>query len=160
MPGLAVPIDGRLTSQNVLASPTGDSVLYIVSPGNETTGNSYQVTLATLAAYFTGQTYETVLVTTGATVGDPYVVQAADGRVLLQKSVPSASYVECPLAADVAGGQAILIKDHAGNSDTYPITVTFTGGELCDGLTEVVISNPYGWVWVAPSPNGGSWYML
>lgn len=53
MPSLETPIDGRLTSQNELSGPLlGNAVLYIVSPGTAAEGNSYKVTLDTLASFF------------------------------------------------------------------------------------------------------------
>jgi len=55
----------------------------------------------------------------------------------------------------------ILIKDLKGDAATNPITINFTGGELCDGLTsgQISIQNPYGWVTIAPVPGASAWYM-
>ena len=39
------------------------------------------------------------------------------------------------------------------------ITITFTGGQLCDGLSSIVISDAYGWVKIFPVPGGSAWYV-
>jgi hypothetical protein len=48
-----IPLDGRITSlQSLPLALTGDEVIEIVSPGNATNGNNYQVLLSVLAAFF------------------------------------------------------------------------------------------------------------
>ncbi len=55
-PPLTVPLDGRITSQNVLSGPlTGNEVMEIVSPGNASQGNTFQILLNTLAVFFNSQ---------------------------------------------------------------------------------------------------------
>ena len=50
---MAIPPDGRLTSLATLTGTLiGTEVTYIVSPGNVTSGNSFQILLSTLAAFF------------------------------------------------------------------------------------------------------------
>lgn len=159
MPSLFVPLDGRITSQNVLTSPDGTTAFMCVYPGNETEGNSYQITLATIATYVLANSFTREVITTGATIGDPYVVDVLNDAVLVNKAVGAATYITCPLAATFTSEQQILFKDTKGDADTNPITITFTGGELCDGLSSVTISNPYGWVRLAAFPGGGKWYM-
>jgi hypothetical protein len=159
MTGLLIPLDGRLTSQNVLTGPlTGGEVMYIVSPGNETEGNSYQVTTATLAGFFQDLGVITE-VTSGATSGSPYPVLTNQERVLFIKGSGSASYALCPLSSTITT-QDILFKDLKGDAFTNNITIEFTGGELCDGLSSVIINNDYGWLKIAPFPGGGGWYQL
>ena len=52
-----VPLDGRITSlQSLPLALTGGEVLEIVSPGNATSGNNYQVLLSVLAAFFSTST--------------------------------------------------------------------------------------------------------
>jgi hypothetical protein len=157
---LIVPLDGRITSQNQLYSGlTGSEVMYIVAPGTASAGNSYQITVANLAAYISSYPYlNTEILTAGATLVSPYVVQSADSRILFKKTIGSASYTTCPLAASMLYGQEVLFKDAKGDAVTNNITISFTSGELCDGLSQLTIAAPYGWVRITPTPGGGSWY--
>lgn len=161
MPALFVPLDGRLTSQNILTGVLdGSAVLYIVSPGSVDLGNSYQVTLTTLAPFFAAfPVLNTQVLTAGATIGSPYAVETTDTRILFNKTLASASYAVLPLAADMAYPYGILFKDLKGDASTNIITITFTGGELCDGLSTVLINSDYGWATINPVPGGGAWFL-
>ena len=161
MTTLFSPLDGRLTSQNILSGPlNGLEVLYIVSPGNANLGNSYQVTTDTLAAFFAAfPSLNTELITAGATLATPYDVLTTDTRILFRKTLASATYAVLPLASTMEYGQPVLFKDLKGDAFTNNITISFTGGELCDGSSSVIINNDYGWVTVNPVPGGGSWYV-
>lgn len=99
-------------------------------------------------------------ITTGATIGSPYVVGASVGRVLANKSVGAATYVQLPLAGSMGAALAsgVLVKDIKGDASTHNITIQFSGGELCDGDATVVIGTDYGWSTVNPIPGGGGWY--
>ena len=134
--------------------------MYVVSPGNAAQGNSYKVTTAVLAAFFSSFSgLNTEILTAGATSISPYMVETTDTRVLFNKTLGSASYAVLPLAAAVTSAQPILFKDLKGDAATNNITLTFSGGQLCDGLSSVVISNAYGWVTLNPVPGGNAWYM-
>lgn len=161
MAGLFVPTDGRITSQNILSGPlTGGEVQEIVSPGNAALGNTYQITTAVLAAFYAGFPFlNTEVILAGATSGSPYVVETTDTRILFKKTIGAASYAACPLAASMIYGQSVFFKDLKGDAGTNAITVTFTGGELCDGQSQLQITNPYGWFAITPTPGGGSWYV-
>lgn len=161
MPAVFIPLDGRITSLQTLAIPlTGDSVMEVVAPGDAATGNNYKVTLDELAAYVSILPFlNTTEIISGATLVSPYFILPTDTRILFNKTVASASYAVAPLAASMAAPFPLFIKDFKGNADTYPIQISFSGGELCDGLSTITISNPYGWVTITPSPSGGSWYM-
>lgn len=156
-----IPLDGRITSLQVLdLSLTGGEVVEIVSPGNAAFGNNYQVALSNLAAFFAGSYFlNTVEVTSGATLGSPYTVGTTVTVVLLNKSASSNSYVVLPLASSMRYPNSILIKDFKGDAYSYPVSITFTGGQLCDGLIEIQITNAFGWVRITPSPDGLSYYM-
>lgn len=150
---LVVPLDGRITSQNVLTGtldPT--SVLPIVSPGNASQGNSYQVSLTVLAGFFSGFVYSSP---TFVTSGTTYNSVASDSRILVNKSIGSATSVVLLSSSSYAG--PVLVKDLKGDAGTNPITVTFSSGQLIDGLSDVVINNPYGYFWFNPLTAGG-WY--
>ena len=159
MAGLAVPTDGRLTSQNLLTgSLTGNEVMYIVSPGTAV-GNSYQVTTLTLASYFSAfAVNNTKIISTGATLASPYAVLTTDTRLLFQKGVPSASYAILPPAQTMQSQYGVYFKDILGDAGTHPITIAFSNGELCDGLSTMVINNPYGWLAINPIPGQNAWY--
>ena len=161
MPATFVPVDGRLTSLEVLnITLAGGEVMEIVSPGTAADGNNYQVTTAVLAAYFGAFPFiSTTVITGGATLATPYDILSTDTRILFNKSVGSASYAVAPLAASMARPYPILIKDFKGDAGINPIQISFTGGELCDGLSTLTIGNPYGWVTINPAPGGGSWFM-
>lgn len=162
MAQLFIPLDGRITSQNVLSSPLdGTEAMEIVSPGNATQGNTYQVTTAALAAFMSAfPILNAETITTGATAGIPYNVQTTDTLILFEKVIPSASYTVLPLAATMVYPFGVTFKDISGNANTYPITILFTNGELCDGLSQLVIEDNYGWVSILPVRGGGAWYQL
>lgn len=155
-----VPSDGRMTSfLAVPASLVGDELMWLVQPGNANAGILYKVTLGVLAPFFAAfPVLNTELITAGATIGSPYNVATTDTRILFNKTLASASYATCPLASSMAYPFGILFKDLKGDAATHNITVNFTGGELCDGQSTIVIDNAYGWVTVNPTPGGGSWY--
>lgn len=154
-----VPVDGRLTSLQVLnIALTGSEVMEIVAPGTAEEGNNFQVTLDVLGTFFaTFGTTSTVIITSGATLVSPYSILTTTARILLNKTAGSPSYLVAPLAAGVIS-PSVLIKDFKGDAFTNNITVTFTGGELCDGQSQVVIDSAYGWATINPTPGGGSWY--
>jgi hypothetical protein len=158
---VAVPLDGRITSQAVLSAPlTGGEVMEIVSPGNAAHGNTYQVSTAVLAAFAAAfSSLNTETITAGATSGSPFNVETTDTRILFNKTIGSASYALLPLAASMVYSQPVLFKDLKGDADTNPISITFTAGELCDGLSAVEITTSYGWVTINPVVGGGAWYM-
>ena len=158
---VAIPTDGRLTSQNVLAGPlTGGEVTWIVSPGNAALGNTYQVTTEVLAAFCAAfPVLNTTLITSGATVGSPYAVETTDTRILFNKTLASASYAVLPLSGALVYPFGIFFKDIKGDADTNPITITFSGGQHCDGLSSIQITTAYGWVTINPIPGGSGWYM-
>lgn len=157
---MATPLDGRLTSFTQLSGQlNGGELMYIVSPGNAAQGNSYAITTSTLAAFFSSYPFlNSELITSGATAGMPYSVSTTDTRVLFDKVLSSASYAVCPPAASMIGAQEVLFKDVRGTASTYNITISFSSGELCDGLSEIQITTNYGWVGITPVPGGGAWY--
>jgi hypothetical protein len=159
---LFIPLDGRIPSQNPFPSPiTGGGVLEYVWPGNNTAGNTYYVTDEQLAAFASAYpNLNTEIITAGATVISPYLVQTTDTRILFNKTLSSPSYAMFPLAASMQYEQPVLIKDYNGDAASNNITISFTNGELCDGLSQVIINDAYGWVTINPYPSGGGgWYL-
>jgi len=152
-----VPVDGRITSLQVLNLPlAGGEVMEIVSPGNANLGNNYQVTTATLAAFFAAFPFlDTTLVTAGST----YNMLTTDTLILVDKTIGSPTSIVAPLAGSMAYPFPVIIKDGKGDAFTNNITITFTGGQLCDSLSSLQIINDYGWVTISPFPvTGTSWY--
>jgi hypothetical protein len=98
------------------------------------------------------------VITSGATLGSPLNVLTTDTAILFNKTIGSASYAIMPLADSMSS--SFLFKDLKGDADTNPITISFSGGELCDGVSTVTIPTSYGWVRVAPVTGGASWYQL
>lgn len=153
------PVDGRLPSQPQLTTTlVGTELMYIVSPGNNIAGVSYSITLDTLAAFFGAfPALNTSIVTSGAS----YPVKTTDTTVLINKTLGSATTVAFPAALTMQYDQTVLVKDAKGDAGTNPITINFSGGELCDGLGsgQIIINNPYGWVRITPIPGTSAWYM-
>lgn len=151
---MAIPLDGRLPSQNVLTGDlTGSEVMYIVSPGNNTQGQSYQIKTSTLAAYFSGFVYGTP---TFVSSGSVYPSVPSDTRILVNKLISSATSVV--LAPSPLYKAPVLVKDLKGDAGTNPITVTFSSGQTLDGLSSVVINNPFGYFWFNPIQQANGWY--
>jgi len=158
---MTVPVDGRLTSLDLLnIALAGDEVMYIVSPGNAAQGNSYRVTTSVLAAFFAAfPALNTTIITAGATLASPYQVETTDTRILFNKTLSSDSYAVLPLSGSMASPGGVLFKDLKGDAGTHPITVTFTGGQLCDGLSQVQIASAYGSFTINPIPGGSGWFL-
>jgi len=96
----------------------------------------------------------------GSVLGATIVVTAGqvlpagfDGTVLVEAAAPL--IVTLPSAPTV--GQAVTIKDAAGNAGTYPITVS-GGGALIEGMPTLVINFNYGWAALLFS--GGGWVQV
>lgn len=117
---------------------------------------NYSITSAALAVLINGYSYQNTIITSGATLASPYTVPTTVTRALLNKTIASASYVVFGLAS--AYSQPVLVRDLKGDAGTFPINITFTGGELCDGLALVDITNPYGGYILNPLSSGG-WYL-
>jgi hypothetical protein len=158
---LFIPLDGRITSQNILVAPLdGSEAMEIVWPGVAATGNTYQVSTETLGQFFSAFPYlNTEIITAGATSIGPYMVQPTDTRILFNKTLSSPSFAVMPLANDMLYSQPVFFKDFKGDAFTDNITITFSSGELCDGESQVVINNAYGWTTINPYPGGGAWYL-
>lgn len=133
----------------------GTELFEVVAPGNVAQGVNYSVTSLRLALLFAQVAFTQTIITTRATLGDPYDALPSDLRVLLNKSVPSPSYV------DIGGGAGrtlpIMVRDLLGDAETNNITVSFTG--TCDGLASpIVINANYGGYTFNPLPSG-NWYL-
>jgi hypothetical protein len=153
MPALFQPLDGRTTSQNVLLGPLDPTaVLDIVSPGNATAGNSFQVSLTTLATFFGSFINPTILAT-----GTSYASVGTDTRILLELSAASAFTIT--LLSSSSYTQPILVKDVFGTvSESDELTILFSNGQTADGQTSVVLRDAYAGIWLNPL-TAGNWYL-
>jgi hypothetical protein len=124
----------------------------IVSPGNPNQAVNYSITALQLGIFVAGVLYANpTFVTSGAV----YNSVAADTRILVNKTVGSATSVVLLGATNYA--LPVLVKDLKGDAATNPITVTFSGVETLDGLSQIVINNAFGYFWFNPLMTGG-WY--
>jgi hypothetical protein len=148
------PIDGRLTSFNPFTGTlVGTELMYIVSPGNAAAGVSYNATISVLAGFFGSfPSFNRTIIIAGAS----YNASVNDTQIFANKTAGSATGILMPAAGLMTYPGAVLIKDAKGDGNTHNITITFTGGQLCDGLASVVIDNNYGYVWITPSPGVGA----
>lgn len=146
-----IPIDGRLPSQNTLSGPlTGGEVMYIVSPGNNAQGQSYQITTNVLALFFAS--FPT-LAPTFIKSGSVYASVPTDTRILVDLTVPGVLGITMLPSAQYI--QPILIKDIAGNlTNVDTATITFSGGQTADGQASIILSNAYAGIWLNPLANG------
>jgi hypothetical protein len=139
-----------LPSFPFILDPT--ALFEIVSPGNAANGVNYSITALNLGLLIGGGIYANP---TFVTAGASYNSVVTDTRILVNKTIGSATSVVLALSA---GYQLpVLVKDLKRDSDTNPITVTFSGGQTMDGLSQVVINNPAGYFWFNPLAAGG-WY--
>jgi hypothetical protein len=153
MVAITTPLDGRLTSQNILTGPLDSTaVLYIVSPGNATAGNSFQVSLSTLGTFFGSFINPTILKT-----GTSYASVGTDTRILLELSAASAFTIT--LLSSSSYTQPILVKDVFGTvSESDELTILFSNGQTADGQTSVVLRDAYAGIWLNPL-TAGNWYL-
>lgn len=120
--------------------------------GNTSSFNNYRIP----AASFGPSSIAPTIITTGATLASPYAVSATETQILFNKTVGTASGALLPNSTTRQA--PVLIKDIKGDADTNNISVTFTAGQSCDGLTTYPILLPYGGVWFSPLAAGG-WFV-
>ncbi len=132
----------------------GTELFELVAPGNVQNGVNYRITSTQLASMLDRASAHPTIITVGATVVTPYVAQLSDTRILLNKIIPSSSYVS--LGSPVARNfLPVMVRDIKG--DGQPITVTFDG--TCDGIGgQIVIDALYGGYYFNPL-NNGNWYL-
>lgn len=153
------PADGRITSlQTLTGTLLGSEVMYIVSPGNAQLGSSYQITLDLLGAFFNAYGVNNRVIIGGAAT---YNVQTTNTGVLVKNTIAVPISIVFPLSSTMLFPAGVLVKCLTGDEATNPITITFTGGELCDGLSTITLNNPYAWTTINPLPAalGGGWFM-
>jgi hypothetical protein len=132
------------------------ALMEIVSPGNVEEGVNYAITLALLSAFMMRQLLEPTIITDGADVGTPYDVDATDTRVLVNKTIGAATFIDLD-DPTLRNYLPVLIMDIKGDADVNNITVTFTG--TVNGLASpIVIDAPFGG-WTFNPLDSGNWYL-
>lgn len=147
-PEIPVFVGGQMTDLPpfTLVQFDGTELFEVVAPGDPALGLNYSITSARLAALITRLVQTAVYLADGQhnTPGDPYVVPATVARVYVNKTAAEPTYVQFAAAAgypiDVLVADVAGTVDGAGNG----ITVTFSGGELADGIATIPITTPYG----------------
>lgn len=130
----------------------GSELMEIVSPADPADALNYAITTLQLAFLLGAFVYQP----TEVVVGTVYNVLPSDTRILVKKTIGSATSIVFGLSQ--AQPLPVLVKDLKGDADVNPITITFTGGQLADGLSTVTINTPYGGYWINPLAEGG-WYL-
>lgn len=158
-PQIPVFVGGQMTDLPVFPGTqlVGNELMELVSPPNVDQALNYSITTGVLASLIIPLGSRAVFVLNGGTAPAPFVPGASFARYLFKNTVPAASFVQFAPALNYA--QPILIKDQLGDADVHPITVTFSGGQLVDGLATVTISTPYGGYWISPLPDFTGFYL-
>lgn len=140
---------GQMTDLPPYPGGIDPSALFeVVSPGTAEAGVNYSITAAQMAVLIGAPSYSNKIITAGAS----YNSVNTDTRILINKTIGSATSVV--LLPSASYGQPVMVKDAKGDADVNPITVTFSGGQLMDGLAQVVINNPFGFFWFNPLAAG------
>lgn len=122
----------------IVAAPSGQT--------NAAAGVNYQITTALLSLLLGGGGQPTII-----TSGASYDSVATDGRILVNKTIGSATTINLLGGASYVG--PVLVKDLKGDADVNPITVTFPG--TFDGVASpLTINTKYGWIWFTPLAAG------
>jgi hypothetical protein len=99
-----------------------------------------------------------VVIMSGSTSISPYIVQPAITNVIVNKTVGASTFIQLNDAITY-NGRPILVKDYKGDAATNNITIEFSGGELADGESTLVIDTDYGLIRLNPFPAGGAWFI-
>lgn len=132
---------------------TGDDDFVIVQGGT-----TKRVLFRTITGQISPIGNVPVVITSGATVGSPFIVPTGVNEVLVNKTVGAATWIQFALASTY-GATAILVKDIKGDAATNNITIQFTGGETVEGLTTIVLSTNYASIRLTPLPGGGGFFI-
>lgn len=135
-----------ITSLPVATSLDGSEIVPLVQGG--TTKRSTVIAIAVFAANASTQHAPTFVVS-----GSVYNSVATDTAIMID--LPIAAAISVVLLSAQSYAFPVLVKDFNGHAaDATPITVTFSGGQTMDGLTQVVINNPYGFFIFNPLRTG------
>lgn len=156
---------GQMTDLPVFSGTLdGTELMEIVAAGAgqdiEANGVNYQITTLLLATLLVQVTLNAVIIGDGEHTSalDPYEVQPTDGRIYINKSIASPTYILMPLASTMVVEP--LVQDIAGTvTDVNGVTVAFTGGELANGLATIPIQSAYGGYFFRPATTLGKWLL-
>jgi len=141
-----------LTASNISANRT---------PTNyTTTGTDIKANLdgidAALGGSSSGVIYKNVNVITAA--GPLTLSYTTSSLIIIKLTTPAAFTLNLPSVASVAAGVMFIVKDGAGNSQTYNITILPNGTDTIDGQSSVIIKNSYDSLTIVS--NGTSWNLI
>ncbi len=68
---------------------------------------------------------------------------ASNADTLIGISASAAIDIRLPSAGNYKNGQYFIIKDEAGNANTYNITIKTSGSQTIDGESAIVLESPY-----------------
>lgn len=142
-----------ITSLPLAINLTGDDDFVIVQGGT-----TKRVLFQTITNQISPGGNVPAVVTSGATIGTPFVVPVGVNEVLVNKTVGAATWIQFSLAATY-GARAILVKDIKGDAGTNNITIQFSGGELAEGLATIVLSTNYASIRLTPLVGGGGFFI-
>jgi hypothetical protein len=154
VPALDTFAGGQMTDLPLYTGGVDLTALFeIVSPGNPNTAVNYAITAPQLALFLSGVIYASP---TFVAWGASYPSVATDTRILVRGTTTSTTSVV--MLGSASYSLPVLVKDLSGiASGANPINITFSGGQLFDGLVSISITNPYGYIWLNPLASGG-WY--
>ncbi len=90
------------------------------------------------------------------TITGDYTTRVGDRTILADST---SNVITVTLATDCCWlGHRITIKDKAGTSGTYPITIATEGAEDIDGADTVPLNSPYAFTTVVS--DGANWFMV
>ncbi len=145
---------GPISVMTLYAGPfVGTECFPLIVPTTGTQFANYRITLAALTVAVAGGAVAPTIITSGATLISPYSVTGTEQQILVDKTVGAATGILLPLSASKTG--PVFVKDLKGDALTNPISVTFSGGQSCDGLTTYPIDFNYACVWFFPLAAGG-----
>ena len=151
---------GQMTDLPVFSGTfDGTELFEVVAPGNEANGVNYRITSALLASLLTAVSSQPVILQSGQfnAPGNPYIVPITVTKVYVNKTPGEPTYIRFLAAAGYLAD--ILVCDIAGTADVGNITVTFTSGELANGIAPIPIATAYGGFFFRPVTTLAKWIL-
>lgn len=92
-----------------------------------------------------------------ASVGGNIALTSLHGDVLIKLTTPAIANILLPSAA--LATRPILVKDLAGNSNSFNLTIVPNGTETIDGSNvNYVLATDFSWYRFVPLSDGSGWY--
>lgn len=81
-----------------------------------------------------------------------YTVLPTDYRLWVEVNPCTVTF---PLSSTM--DHEVMIKDSVGTAGTSNITTAYSGGQTCDGQSNIPVNSNYGWVIIGPKPVGSGY---